>query len=296
TRNVRGLWHNSFDDIVGGRGEAVTASLVARLAPLADSPLGPHGLPLGRPAAMVVASVPQGRRLRGQAEALGWQVNRPFPQVVMLEKAGPRRVLFEGGLTLTVLGPSAQRLEKLQREWDEVITDRGLAEGQREGRVAALVDESVFNLSSIVVMAESESKRILLTGDARGDDLLEGLRAAGLMDGGAVHLDVLKVPHHGSSRNVDEDFFRQVTADHYIVSADGKHGNPDVETLRLLTEAHGPDRYTLHFTNRQGEGDLQRHLGDFFNSDRRNSRQYEVRYRADAALSLAVDLGSQRHV
>src|SRR3972149_5019611 len=73
-------------------------------------PSGGFRSTLARPAAMVGASVPQGRRLRGQAEALGWQVNRPFPQVVMLEKAGPRRVLFEGGLTLTVLGPSAPRL------------------------------------------------------------------------------------------------------------------------------------------------------------------------------------------
>src|SRR3989304_7580903 len=37
TREVRGLWHNSFDDIVGERGVATTASLAARLASLADS-------------------------------------------------------------------------------------------------------------------------------------------------------------------------------------------------------------------------------------------------------------------
>jgi len=34
------------------------------------------------------------------------------------------------------------------------------------------------------------------------------------------------IPHHGSDRNVDPEFFKRVTADHYIVS-----GNGATETL-----------------------------------------------------------------
>ena len=56
------------------------------------------------------------------------------------------------------------------------------------------------------------------------------------------------MPHHGSSRNVDEAFFARVTADHYVFSADGRHGNPDPQTLRMLAAARGTDEYTLHFT------------------------------------------------
>lgn len=39
---------------------------------------------------------------------------------------------------------------------------------------------SVANLSSVVVLAAVGKKRMLLTGDARGDKILEGLELVGL--------------------------------------------------------------------------------------------------------------------
>ncbi len=64
----------------------------------------------------------------------------------------------------------------------------------------------------------------------------------------SVHLDLLKLPHHGSDRNVSTGFFRRVTADRYLCSADGNHHNPDVPTLRMIADARGSDPYTLYFT------------------------------------------------
>jgi hypothetical protein len=111
-------------------------------------------------------------------------------------------------------------------------------------------DESVFNLASIVVVAEAGGRTMLLTGDARGDDVREGLREAGLWrEGGTLHVDLLKLPHHGSDRNVDEQFFRDVTADHYVVSGDGRHGNPEVATFEMLLAARaGGPPFTIHMT------------------------------------------------
>ena len=63
--------------------------------------------------------------------------------------------------------------------------------------------------------------------------MLEGLKARSCSSR-KLHVDVLKVPHHGSSRNVEEDFFRDVTADHYVISANGKYDNPDAETLKMI--------------------------------------------------------------
>ena len=108
-------------------------------------------------------------------------------------------------------------------------------EGQVAGRaLAAYVDKSVPNLSSIVVLAEAGGKRMLLTGDARGDKILEGLRARRPAGRPArtskMHVDLLKVPHHGSANNLDDDFFERITADHYVFSGDGEHGNPERET------------------------------------------------------------------
>ena len=81
---------------------------------------------------------------------------------------------------------------------------------------------------------------MLLTGDARGDKILEGLELVGLLkQGGTLHVDVLKVPHHGSANNLEPDFFERITADHYVFSGDGEHGNPERESLEMLLRARG---------------------------------------------------------
>jgi hypothetical protein len=101
----------------------------------------------------------------------------------------------------------------------------------------------VPNLSSIVVLAQCNGKTVLLTGDARGDHILDGLKQAKLLTGGKLHVDVLKVQHHGSDRNATQTFFKTVTADVYVISADGTHGNPDYDTLKWIVEAaHGAGR------------------------------------------------------
>ena len=43
---------------------------------------------------------------------------------------------------------------------------------------------------------------------------------------GRLHVDILKVPHHGSERNISETFFDIVTADVYVISANGRDDNP----------------------------------------------------------------------
>src|SRR3954470_16171399 len=193
-----GLWHNAFDDVLGNREQE-----------LADA---------GAP---VVASVGQGRLLRDQAVRLGWPRNEPFGGLVV----APREVPF-GDATLTVVAPDAAALDRLDAEWEE-----WLAHHPAHVQVAEYADSSVFNLSSIVVLAEMAGKRMLLCGDARGDRVLEGLEAAGAAQGAGTQLDVLKLPHHGSIRNVDVDFFRRLPARHYVISADGRNGNPESATL-----------------------------------------------------------------
>jgi hypothetical protein len=296
SRDVQVLWHNSFDDIVGGTHDGAVASLAGRLSAALARPGTPLDVPVQPRSAQVLASVMEGRTLRGRAEKLGWTVNTPFGSLVTRPVVGPRRVDFPGGVTLTVLGPSAKRVEDLQKEWDEELRKHHVAvPATAEGGIAALVDKSVANLSSIIVLAEGGGKRMLLTGDARGDDILEGLRAAGLLQQGKVHVNVLKLPHHGSIRNVDASFFATVTADHYVVSANGKDGNPDVETLKLIADARGSDEYAFCLTNRRGLEKLESKLRHFFDADRIHNRRYEVRFRADDARSISVNLGSDAH-
>jgi len=58
------------------------------------------------------------------------------------------------------------------------------------------------------------------------------------------HVNVLKVPHHGSnsaanrdSLDAGEGLIENVTADNYVVSADGTSTNPSAETLKRIVDA-----------------------------------------------------------
>ena len=74
------------------------------------------------------------------------------------------------------------------------------------------LDSSITNLSSVMFLMEFEGKRILFTGDGLGNDILESLSKKRLLDK-VDCIDILKVPHHGSERNVSKEFFETITPD-----------------------------------------------------------------------------------
>ena len=73
----------------------------------------------------------------------------------------------------------------------------------------------------------------MLTGDARGDRILAGLEASGILaKDGVLRVDLLKLPHHGSRNNMEPAFFQRIVADHYVISADRiKHRHPNDDAL-----------------------------------------------------------------
>ena len=245
---IRQLWLNQFDDLAGADGAGLVSAAAAAARP--DRSV-PSGLMTTADALAVAASVPQARALADRARRLTVAINgAPLPGLVAAGDGGGPTVDLGSGFGLTVLAPDRARIEALRREWDDVLRRAAARTGQAAlAEVAAYLDRSVFNLSSIVLLAQAESATALLTGDARGDDILRALETAGLLSGGRLHLDLLKIPHHGSARNVDQDFFDAVTADHYLISADGKYGNPDNETLRMILTARRRDEFVIHLTN-----------------------------------------------
>jgi hypothetical protein len=180
---------------------------------------------------------------------LQWRPNHKFGGRLIL--AGARPVTLGEALKITVIGPMRPELEALQEAHDDWLRKRETdKKKEAAAALAAFVDESVPNLSSIVVLAEQGGKKILLTGDARGDKILEGMELVGLLEkkSGKMHVNILKVPHHGSDNNMETSFFERVTADHYVFSGDGEHGNPERATLEMLIEARGEDGYKVHLT------------------------------------------------
>jgi glyoxylase-like metal-dependent hydrolase (beta-lactamase superfamily II) len=281
---IRRFWHNAFDDIL----DNTDPQIASTASTMSTASLGEFLKPEG---SLILAGVKQGRDLRKLLQAMTLAGNHPFKGLVL---AGGRPVTV-GDLTITVVGPNRKSLLALQTKWDREIKPLLKRERDREAaaEVATFVDTAVHNLSSIVALVESQKKRILLTGDGRGDHTLEGLAGAKLLKDGTLRVDVLKVPHHGSVRNVEPSYFRTILADHYVISADGKDDNPDVDTLAMLSAARPDDRFTVHLTYPTGEFNVKSvgtAVAKFFAREKKAGRKYGVITRPSKALSLSLAL------
>jgi beta-lactamase superfamily II metal-dependent hydrolase len=277
--NVRTLWHNAFDDVLGNRAQELEdATQRGQL----------HGA--HHDVEAVIASVPEGRVLRDQSSKLRWKLNRPVGGLVTVERAaGPVAVADQ--VEMTVVAPAQPQLEALYKTWERWLEDAKLDPLQP----AAVTDSSVFNRSSIVLLLKGGERTMLLTGDARGDHITAGLDRIGASREGVTEVDLLKLPHHGSVRNIDEEFFQRVRARHYVISANGRFGNPDQATLDLLPRVRTDDDWVLHLTNGDGTGpdgsSLKERLAAWLAPLRAQGRRFEVRTRADGEHGVRIDLG-----
>lgn len=252
--SVHQLWFNGFSDLIADAGDTETLAGLAETASADGTgsvPL-PPSLIVDRDLRAVVASTRQGRELLDSAKLQLIPVNELFDGDLVMRGGRHNSTLeLDGELRLTVLGPDSDRIEALRNRWKKDL-ESILKKEKSTAEAVAFDDESPFNLSSIMVLAERGGRRMLLTGDGRGDHLYEGLEAHGLLDAdGRIHVDLFKVPHHGSNRNVTQETFERITAAHYVVSANGEHDNPDPSMLDMLAngrkEARSDD-YTLHLS------------------------------------------------
>jgi hypothetical protein len=263
---VKELWHNSFDRILGNdetgalldSGAQFGAASTGEMDSLIED--APEGAATDH--AKILASVKQGDDLKRLAADLGIPVNGQFGGRLIRTAEGETVSRTVAGIEFVVVGPRQAELQQLQKEFDEWLKKQPFAERSPASLLSALDDESAANLSSIVLLARKDGKSILLTGDARSDKVLEGLADCGLCGpGGTLEVDVLKMPHHGSIRNLDDegDFLGRVTSPNYVFSGNGEHSNPDRETFDLLFKTRPSAEITLYLTYTMAEIDPERH-------------------------------------
>ena len=168
-----------------------------------------------------------------------------------------------GNLTITIIGPFTSDLNDLKEDWKawekkhrtELIefyanlnlTDLDQPLGSSElsqllidsGSIDLTLGDrgevTIPNLASIMFLIEADNKSILLTGDGHADDILKGLKKNKKMDDiGSIHINVLKIQHHGASANIHKEFCKEVIADHYVFCGNGTHTNPEAEVIDLI--------------------------------------------------------------
>ncbi|MER5380889.1 hypothetical protein ABT040_11480 [Streptomyces sp. NPDC002688] len=228
------VWFNGFDHLLDAEGfgavdgEKLTSALLAQKIPWNDA-FGGRGVEVGR--------------------ELAW---------------------FDDGSTMTVLSPDRGQLERLAPVWSAECAKNGLIPGRDpdelppvEGfehfgapnveQLAAAPfkpDTSKTNLTSIGLLFEFEDRRIVLTGDADDRRLVASLRAPAEAAGGRLHLDALKVAHHGSDHNLSNDLLGLIDCDRYLISTSGaRHDHPNEIAVARILE-HGGDGKDIVFNYR----------------------------------------------
>lgn len=259
---VREIWHNAFHEQLKRNAGPVQDALAAVAPVLAGSDLEAIRDQARRQSDLVTSiaeAIQVSRRI--SSKQLNVKLNpRSKARLMMLRK--PQKPIRIGDLRITIVGPTPGELKALRGEWNDWLrSTRGKAR-LKELRDAARRDEerlgaSEFdtlmaslrleaesfgdpnevttpNLASLTLLVEDQTSSLLLTGDARGDQIVGGLRAAGRLDDGTFDVDVLKVPHHGSENNIDSDFVETVIARDYVFCGNGSSGNPNTDVIEMM--------------------------------------------------------------
>lgn len=304
------IWHNSLYELVGDALEpAIDASLTNTAAALGGSgsaALRRHAARCENLANGERSSMELSRRI--SSRQLGIPRNRPRNQVMAIDGSSIRRV---GPFTIRIIGPTVEAVADLERTWaawlrantdmlkdlrsrmledEERLTDA--MGGSAEASVATgLGDGSITapNLASLMLLVQERDggPTVLLTGDGSSQDILHGLDRQGrLAPDGTLHVDVLKVQHHGAEANVTTDFVDRVTANHYLFCGNGAHHNPERSVVEAMAKARlgvdqpavGPDQpFNFWFSSSPSTPGL---------TDRRKYHMGEIR---DLVSDLARD-------
>ena len=188
---------------------------------------------------------------------------------------------IEGGLKLTLLSPTREKLRALAGKWDDdledVMTRKGVTSVEELvalGSAALAPDKlgskpnvtklaaSTFdpdpeepNGSSIAFLLEftdtfdgDRNKSVLFTGDAHSPVVEASIRQLLADRGlGKLAVDALKVSHHGSKKNTSKDLLELLVCKHFLFSTNGsKHEHPDQECVARVIAPKRPGTH-LYF-------------------------------------------------
>lgn len=199
----------------------------------------------------------QGQQFADWLKTRRW--NQHFDRGPVVSGSEIPRVELPGGLAIDVLGPTQRRLTDLIGDWDAIV-DRELSADDTTAAPAGLesygtnpepfltdwtdladlaltdTDEDIrpANGSSIALLLRWHGRTALLCGDAFPVDIVDALTTLG--DDRPDHVDVVKLPHHGSKKNVTIDLVQAIDSSCWVFSTDGSvHKHPDsVAVARVI--------------------------------------------------------------
>lgn len=257
---VEEIWHNSLKHVVSVKDIQIPAKKSAQ------------GIPTVRSACerkRQQISYLQGSSFASYIYEGGYKWNEKFcGNAVLASNSGElSEILLKEGIKIIILSPTDVELSKLEQEWKRTVLKDTVLDGDiddafeymlyRKGQeqpmrrrnpcaamnesleeyIAAnpsIDDSNIVNGSSIAFILEFDEHRVVFLGDAHPTVICQGLDKY-YEKYGRVKFDAVKISHHGSKGNTNDDLLNRIESDYFLISANGHHGHPDKETIvRLL--------------------------------------------------------------
>jgi len=216
-----------------------------------------------------------------------------------------------GGMEVTVLAPGPAALAALRPIWKDIVKEGNLDPQALKDEVIDLppnieqlgafvppdvpvlaaeefeAEAKPANGSSIVLLAEFDDKKLLLTGDGQPAMIVPAIdRLVG--SGNTLEVDLFQSPHHGSKGNLNVDLASRVRAPNILFSSNGPKGyqHPNREAVARILLHGGPQPKKLHFNYRHMYNDPWDHDGA---ADLRATYNYQALYPAVGEDGIAID-------
>lgn len=246
----------------------------------------------------------------------GRQWNAAFEGApVFVPATGPLPVReLPGGLRLTLLSPTLDKLVKLRTAWSRALeraevdpANEAALRARLDGRAAyrasgarlrptpdqmmssaalALgpMDDAVANGSSIAVIAEYAGRRLALLGDAHAPTLAATLgRMAAATGAATLRLDAVKLAHHGSAANLSPELLGRIECGTWLVSTDGSlFQHPDDEAIHAVVRQVPGARLLFNYRSAR--------TAPWDEPAMRAAHGYQAFYPRDPAAGIALDL------
>lgn len=231
-------------------------------------------------------------------------------KAVMVPDTGALPIVeLAGGLKLTLLSPTREKLADLRAVWDPTVEQAGMVEGieatpdkqdvEEQGppdilgggiNVSALADADTkldgaeANGSSIALLLEFEGTTILLGADAHSQVLVASIKRLLGDREEKLRVDAVKLPHHGSKKNVTKALLEVVEGQSYFFSTNGvSHCHPNQEAVARVI-AYGGARPSLFFNYRTEFNEM------WDDAALKKSKHYTAEYPAPDEKGLLIEL------
>jgi beta-lactamase superfamily II metal-dependent hydrolase len=168
-----------------------------------------------------------------------------------------------GSIRLDILSPDRKSYEKFKVLVDEKDNYSQKISAKKNDYKKSILnlkkepfpkeDDSSSNGSSIAFLFEYFNFRIIMLADAHPAIIVNSLRNLGYSEENPIEVNCVKLSHHGSAKNLNQELIEMIECSNYIISTDGSsHELPDKFTLAKIA-IHRKELGTNFFFNYQNE-------------------------------------------